>query len=175
MKNKTYNIYNMPHLALGSDGHKIPAHGAVVHNTQTGEHKQIKNEVVVDSESESESEHEVDVEAMKRHKAMESYVKEYKKQDEEDKKKPKDDRPGFWKLTTADGRKIMKLLPSNAPLYNAGTSAYNGGHFKASNNEMEDFKNHYLLPNNEDGKYTSLINKINKQKNKIKYVGDIEV
>jgi len=29
------------HLELGNSHHKIPTHGAVIHNTQTGEHKQV--------------------------------------------------------------------------------------------------------------------------------------
>lgn len=58
----------MPHLALGSDSkHNIPHHGAVVHNTQTGEHHQVHHQPEhhqpehkeEDSDSEEEEEEEV--------------------------------------------------------------------------------------------------------------------
>ena len=187
----------MPHLALGSDGkHNIPHHGAVVHNTQTGEHHQvhhkepehkekveIKDEIVVDSEdSDSESEYENEEEREKYRLAAIEYNKKSKERrlesehhDKEMKRKmalPADEIPRLYEFTKADIYKLKKMVPKEAPLQKNYIENLTGAaSVWASDNEMADIRTSFLEPNNEDGKYTSLINKIKKMKGKNKKLG----
>jgi hypothetical protein len=180
------------HLALGSDGHKMPAHGNVVHDTQTGEHKQVHHQPVhhqpehkeEDSDSEdSESDVEVDVEAIKKARQRDKNIEYQKKELARQMALPADEIPRHWAtITTVDANKLKKIVPKSAPIYQFIESLLNGGWLWASDNEMEDVRTSYLEPNNEDGKYTSLINKIKKMKGKNKKLGyhlqgnnDIEV
>jgi len=89
------------HLALGSDGkHNIPHHGAVVHNTQTGEHHQVHHHPV--------------------HHQPEHHQPEHKEEEEEDSDSDVEESPMEvqlpYQFTLSLIKQLHKYLPDGHPL-----------------------------------------------------------